>query len=85
MYGPTTGDKTRFADTSLCIEIGKDYTFYRDECVFFGGKVIRDTMGQDPLGSREKNSRSSYYQYCYCLCQTGNEGGYYKYDYRYRN
>lgn len=46
MFGPTTGDRLRLADTSLWIEIEKDYTVYGDECKFGGGKVIRDGMGQ---------------------------------------
>jgi urease alpha subunit len=46
MFGPTTGDAVRLADTELWAEIEKDYTFYGDECKFGGGKVIRDGMGQ---------------------------------------
>ena len=46
MYGPTTGDKVRLADTSLGIEVEKDYTTYGDEVKFGGGKTIRDGMGQ---------------------------------------
>ena len=46
MYGPTTGDKVRLADTSLVIEVEKDYTTYGDEVKFGGGKSIRDGMGQ---------------------------------------
>ena len=46
MYGPTEGDKIRLADTSLIIEIEKDYTTYGDEIKFGGGKTIRDGMGQ---------------------------------------
>ena len=49
MFGPTTGDQMRLADTNLWIEIEKDYTTYGDEVKFGGGKVIRDGMGQDPL------------------------------------
>jgi len=52
MYGPTTGDSIRLADTSLFIQIEKDYTSYGDEVVFGGGKVIRDGMGQHPLATR---------------------------------
>ncbi|WP_195536308.1 urease subunit alpha [Bacillus paralicheniformis] len=52
MYGPTTGDSIRLADTDLLIEIEKDYTAYGDEVVFGGGKVIRDGMGQHPLVTR---------------------------------
>lgn len=46
MYGPTTGDKVRLADTSLIIEVEKDYTTYGDEAKFGGGKTLRDGMGQ---------------------------------------
>lgn len=46
MYGPTTGDKFRLGDTDLFAEIEKDYAFYGDECVFGGGKVLREGMGQ---------------------------------------
>ena len=53
MYGPTTGDSIRLADTDLIIQIEKDYTTYGEEVVFGGGKVIRDGMGQHPLATRE--------------------------------
>ncbi|WP_185877474.1 urease subunit alpha [Blattabacterium cuenoti] len=53
MYGPTKGDKIRLGDTSLWIEIEKDYTTYGDECVFGGGKVIRDGMGQHPTATNK--------------------------------
>ena len=46
MYGPTTGDKIRLADTELFIEVGQDFTTYGEEVKFGGGKVIRDGMGQ---------------------------------------
>ncbi len=52
MYGPTTGDSIRLADTELFIQIEKDFTTYGDEVVFGGGKVIRDGMGQHPLATR---------------------------------
>ena len=52
MYGPTTGDSIRLADTDLAIQIEKDYTTYGEEVVFGGGKVIRDGMGQNPLATR---------------------------------
>ena len=45
MYGPTTGDSIRLADTDIIIQIEKDHTVYGDEVVFGGGKVIRDGMG----------------------------------------
>lgn len=46
MFGPTTGDRLRLADTELIIEIERDYTIYGEEVKFGGGKVIRDGMGQ---------------------------------------
>ena len=46
MYGPTTGDRIRLADTELWIEIEADRTLYGEEVKFGGGKVIRDGMGQ---------------------------------------
>jgi len=46
MFGPTTGDRLRLADTDLIIEIEKDHTLYGEEVKFGGGKVIRDGMGQ---------------------------------------
>ena len=46
MYGPTTGDRLRLADTDLIIEVEKDFTTYGEEVKFGGGKVIRDGMGQ---------------------------------------
>jgi urease subunit alpha len=52
MFGPTTGDAIRLADTDLFIEIEKDFTVYGDEVKFGGGKVIRDGMGQHPLATR---------------------------------
>ncbi len=49
MYGPTTGDKVRLADTELFIEVEADLTSYGDEVKFGGGKVIRDGMGQSQV------------------------------------
>ncbi|WP_374620078.1 urease subunit alpha [Pandoraea sp.] len=46
MFGPTTGDRLRLADTDLIIEIERDFTIYGEEVKFGGGKVIRDGMGQ---------------------------------------
>jgi urease subunit alpha len=46
MFGPTTGDRVRLADTELWIEIERDFTIYGEEVKFGGGKVIRDGMGQ---------------------------------------
>jgi len=49
MYGPTTGDRLRLADTALIIKIEKDFTLYGEEVKFGGGKVIRDGMGQSQI------------------------------------
>jgi urease subunit alpha len=49
MYGPTTGDRLRLADTDLIIEVEKDLTTYGEEVKFGGGKVIRDGMGQSQV------------------------------------
>ena len=49
MFGPTTGDRVRLADTALWIEVERDFTRYGDEVKFGGGKVIRDGMGQSQL------------------------------------
>jgi urease subunit alpha len=46
MFGPTTGDRIRLADTELFIEIERDFATYGEEVKFGGGKVIRDGMGQ---------------------------------------
>src|SRR5919204_790326 len=46
MYGPTTGDRVRLADTALMLEVEEDRTVYGEEVKFGGGKVIRDGMGQ---------------------------------------
>ena len=49
MFGPTTGDKLRLADTDLIIEVEADRTIYGEEVKFGGGKVIRDGMGQSQI------------------------------------
>jgi urease subunit alpha len=53
MFGPTTGDRVRLADTELWIEVEKDFTTYGEEVKFGGGKVIRDGMGQSQRVSAE--------------------------------
>ena len=53
MFGPTTGDRVRLADSELFIEIERDYTIYGEEVKFGGGKVIRDGMGQSQRTSKE--------------------------------
>lgn len=51
MFGPTTGDRVRLADTDLWIEVEADRTVYGEEVKFGGGKVIRDGMGQGQRSS----------------------------------
>jgi len=46
MYGPTTDDRVKLADTSLWVEVEWDATIYGEETKFGGGKTIRDGMGQ---------------------------------------
>jgi len=53
MYGPTTGDRVRLADTDLFAQVERDLTTYGEEVKFGGGKVIRDGMGQSQLSQRE--------------------------------
>ena len=50
MFGPTTGDRVRLADTDLIVEVESDRTLYGEEVKFGGGKVIRDGMGQSQAG-----------------------------------
>ena len=52
MYGPTTRDKIRLADTALFIEVEHDLTTYGEEVKFGGGKVIRDGMGQSQVSRK---------------------------------
>ncbi len=49
MFGPTTGDHVRLADTALVVEVERDFTLYGEEVKFGGGKVIRDGMGQSQV------------------------------------
>ena len=53
MFGPTTGDRLRLADTELFIEIEHDHTTYGEEVKFGGGKVIRDGMGQSQRAHKD--------------------------------
>ncbi len=53
MFGPTTGDRVRLADTELWIQVEKDFTTYGEEVKFGGGKVIRDGMGQGQRLSKD--------------------------------
>jgi urease subunit alpha len=53
MFGPTTGDRVRLADTDLIIEVEKDFCTYGEEVKFGGGKVIRDGMGQSQVTNKQ--------------------------------
>ena len=53
MFGPTTGDRVRLADTDLIVEVERDLTTYGEEVKFGGGKVIRDGMGQSQASQAE--------------------------------
>jgi urease subunit alpha len=53
MFGPTTGDCIRLADTDLWVKVEKDFTIYGEEVKFGGGKVIRDGMGQSQRTSKD--------------------------------
>src|SRR5215472_16206056 len=53
MFGPTTGDRVRLADTDLFIEVEKDFTIYCEEVKFGGGKTISDGMGQSQATNRQ--------------------------------
>src|SRR5215468_6396958 len=52
MFGPTTGDRVRLADTDIIIKVEKDFCTYGEEVKFGGGKVIRDGMGQSQVASK---------------------------------
>src|ERR1044072_6180959 len=53
MFGPTTGDRVRLADTDLIVEVERDFASYGEEVKFGGGKVIRDGMGQSQASQAE--------------------------------
>ena len=71
MYGPTTGDKVRLADTSLVIEVEKDYTTYGDESKFGGGKTLRDGMGQSVTTTSANGDLDLVITNCLVLDYTG--------------
>src|SRR5215471_5632681 len=52
MFGPTTGDRVRLADSDIIIEVEKDFCTYGEEVKFGGGKVIRDGMGQSQVANK---------------------------------
>ena len=62
MFGPTTGDRIRLADTELIIEVEKDFTTYGEEVKFGGGKVIRDGMGQAQTTNAQRRRRHRHHQ-----------------------
>ena len=62
MYGPTTGDRVRLADTELFIEVERDLTVYGEEVKFGGGKVIRDGMGQSQSLTQHRRGRHRHHQ-----------------------
>ena len=70
MFGPTTGDKVRLADTELFIEVEHDHTVYGDEVKFGGGKVIRDGMGQSQE-SRAQGAVDTVITNALVVCATG--------------
>src|ERR1700751_2965183 len=53
MFGPTSGDRVRLADTDIIIEVEKDFCTYGEEGKFGGGKVIRDGMGQSQIANKQ--------------------------------
>src|SRR6266850_8065743 len=54
LYGPTTGDRVRLADTDLFIEVERALTVPGEEAKFGGGKVLRDGMGQSARATRDE-------------------------------
>jgi urease subunit alpha len=56
LYGPTTGDRIRLADTELLIEVERDLTIAGEEAKFGGGKVLRDGMGQSASATAESGA-----------------------------
>lgn len=71
MYGPTTGDKIRLADTNLLIEIERDATRYGEEIKFGGGKTIRDGMGQSVTTTSRDGDLDLVITNCVILDYTG--------------
>ncbi|MBP5749042.1 MAG: amidohydrolase family protein, partial [Treponema sp.] len=71
MYGPTTGDKIRLADTNLIIQVEKDFTVYGDEAKFGGGKTLRDGMGQSVNTTGEGGDLDLVITNCVILDYTG--------------
>ena len=56
MFGPTTGDQVRLADTNLWAEIESDFAIYGDECLHGGGKTLRDGMGMQAGTTSEQGA-----------------------------
>jgi len=70
MFGPTTGDRIRLADTDLIAEVEHDFTVYGEEVTFGGGKVIRDGMGQSQA-SRADGAVDTVITNALVICATG--------------
>ena len=81
LYGPTTGDRVRLADTELFIEIEKDLTTPGEEAKFGGGKVIRDGMGQSSTATSADGAPGSGHRNAVIV----DHGGIYKADIGIRN
>ena len=66
LFGPTTGDRIRLADTDLFVEITEDRSggpgLAGDEAVFGGGKVLRESMGQSPRHPRRRRTRHRHHR-----------------------
>lgn len=71
MYGPTTGDKIRLANTDLFAEVEKDYTIPGDECKFGGGKTLRDGMGQSVKTTSDAGALDLVITNCLIIDYTG--------------
>ena len=71
MYGPTTGDRVRLADTNLIVEVEKDFTTYGEEAKFGGGKTLRDGMGQNVKAGRAEGVLDLVITNCLVLDYTG--------------
>ena len=56
LFGPTVGDRVRLGDTDLWAEVEQDLTVYGDECVFGGGKTLRDGLGTNGAVTAESGA-----------------------------
>ncbi|MDC4223112.1 MAG: hypothetical protein MPW15_02390 [Candidatus Manganitrophus sp.] len=80
MFGPTTGDRVRLADTDLIIEIERDLTIYGEEVKFGGGKVIRDGMGQSPGATSDQGALDTGHHQCADPRPLGHRQGRYRHQ-----